>query len=82
MLNQPINEQSPAQPVAHSQQNMSINFVSTREVAEILKISPLTVYRMVENRSLPVYRIARRLRFRKQDLLNYLEKNRYGSAED
>lgn len=82
MLIQPTNEQSHAQPVAHSQQNMSMNFVNVREVADLFKISPLTVYRMVENRSLPVYRITRRLRFKMQDLLDYLERNRYGDTKN
>ncbi len=76
---------------AHSQQNnmyqvqalrADFEFLSLPEVAEVLRISRLSVYRMVAKQILTVYRVGRRMRFRKEDVLQYLERNRYGSKEN
>jgi len=41
-----------------------------------MKVSKTTVYRLVESRILPFYRIGGSLRFRKQDVIAYLESKR------
>jgi excisionase family DNA binding protein len=43
------------------------------ELGEFMKISKTSVYRLVESRILPAYRIGGVLRFRKQDVIAYLE---------
>lgn len=87
MINQP--SQSSAQSVP-SQQNTDAmvhtqvidpetNFLILEEVMEIFRLSRITIYRMVAQGVLPVYRIGRRMRFLKRDVMKYLAKNRYGS---
>lgn len=82
---------SPSQSVdAHSQQNMSETHVTSNnlgllnlpEVAEMLRVSRITVYRLVAKRILSVYRVGRRMRFRKDHILGYLEQNHYGGSKD
>lgn len=50
--------------------------LSVMQVAHLLNVSRLTIYRLIERGALPVYRIARRLRFAKSDLQDYLAKSR------
>lgn len=61
--------------------NSGLEFLSLSEVADLLRVSRITVYRMVAKRIVSVYRIGRRMRFRKEDILSYVERNRYGSKE-
>lgn len=81
---------TPSQSVdARSQQNMSeaqavlndLCFLSLPEVADMLRISRITLYRLVARGVLSVYRVGRRMRFRKEHVLEYLERNRYGGKE-
>jgi len=83
--------QEPSQSgVGHSQQNMyatqarqmDLDLLSLQEVAELLRVSKISIYRMVARQVLAVYRIGRRMRFRKEDVLRYLERNRYGCKEN
>lgn len=87
MINQP--SQSSAQSVP-SQQNTDAmvhaqvidpetNFLILEEVMGIFRLSRITIYRMVAQGVLPVYRVGRRMRFLKRDVMKYLAKNRYGS---
>ncbi len=46
------------------------------EVAEMFIVSKPTVYRMVQSRILPFYRIGRYLRFDEGEMLDYLERQR------
>lgn len=50
--------------------------LSSAQVADLLSVSRLTVYRLIERGLLPVYRVARRLRFTKTDLESYLSRSR------
>ena len=85
----------PAHGTAPSKSNMATitlvthadePFFSVLQVAGFLNISRLTVYRLVERGLLPVYRIARRLRFARSDIERYLTTVRshidYGDAKD
>jgi excisionase family DNA binding protein len=60
--------------------------LSVMQVAHLLNVSRLTIYRLIERGVLPVYRIARRLRFAKSDLHAYLTKSRthidYGRTQN
>ena len=42
------------------------------EVAALLRVSRSTVYRLVESRLVPFYRVAGALRFERRDILDYL----------
>jgi excisionase family DNA binding protein len=46
--------------------------LSVRQVAETLNVSRLTIYRLIERRTLPAFRVARRLRFSPADVVRYL----------
>ena len=46
------------------------------ELAEFLQISKTSVYRMIEKRLIPFFKVKGSLRFDKQDVLEYLQKNR------
>jgi excisionase family DNA binding protein len=52
---------------------MQPSFMSLPDVAAFLDVSPATVYRLVDRGFLTVYRVARRLRFTKQDVMQFLE---------
>ncbi len=65
-------------------------FLTRDDVARLLKISRATVYRLVESRRLPFYKIGNSLRFDKRDVLAFLRQHRvealgtdtYGSQKD
>jgi len=51
-------------------------FISPKELRDILGISLPTIYRMVDSRLLPAYKIGNSLRFLKDDVIAYLEAQR------
>lgn len=50
--------------------------LSPKHVAAILGVSVATVYRLVESRSIPFFRVAGSLRFDRADVDRYLEAQR------
>jgi len=56
------------------------SLLTIEEVAECLRVSKTSVYRLVERRELPFCRVGRTLRFSRKDLENYLAARRVGSA--
>ena len=56
------------------------SLLTIEEVAEILRLSKTSVYRLVERRELPFCRVGRNLRFTRKDLEAYLEARRVSSA--
>lgn len=54
--------------------------LTIEEVAEFLRVSKTSVYRLVERRELPFCRVGRTLRFTRTDLESYLAARRVGSA--
>lgn len=54
-------------------------FATVSEVAKQLRVSNMTVYRLVKAGQLPAVRVGRGYRIREQDVLRYLE-NRYMDA--
>jgi len=51
-------------------------FLSPKELKEILGVSLLTVYRLVDSRKIPAFKIGNSLKFMKEDIIAYLDKNR------
>jgi len=49
--------------------------LTVREVAELIKLHPKTVNKLVISGKLPAYRIGRQWRFRKSEVLKLLEKH-------
>ena len=54
-------------------------FATVAEVAKQLRVSNMTVYRLVKAGQLPAVRVGRGYRIREQDVLRYLQ-NRYMDA--
>ena len=57
-------------------QNNQINkhFLSSEELAAYFNVSVKTIYRRIESRDLPFYKIGGCIRFKKEDVDNYLNK--------
>lgn len=53
-------------------------FQTVDELALMLHVSKTTVYRLVESRQIPFYRVSGSLRFSYEDIQSYLHKNRFG----
>ncbi len=50
------------------------------EVAQLLKVSKLTIYDLVKKEDLPVYRVGRQMRVDQEDLQKYIQKSKTGSS--
>lgn len=80
--------------VAPRQKNMSetaematcndLDLLNVKEVASILRCAPISVYRLIARRALPVYRACRKVLFKRTDVLDYLERSKdpYGSPKN
>ncbi len=55
--------------------------ISTDGLAAMLGVSRMTVYRLIERRALPVYRVCRRIRFKLEDVQNFVESQRTPEAD-
>jgi len=51
-------------------------FLSARDVSSLLGVALISVYRLAERRALPVYRVLRKLLFRRSDVLAWIESKR------
>jgi excisionase family DNA binding protein len=56
------------------------NLLTPDDLAQFLSISKTGVYRLVEKRRIPFFRIGGSLRFEKKDVLSYLQGNRVESV--
>ena len=54
----------------------ALNLITPDELADMLKISKVGIYRLVEKRLIPFYKVMGSLRFNKKDVMNFLEENR------
>jgi excisionase family DNA binding protein len=54
-------------------------FVTVNEVAQLMRVSKMTVYRMIRQGELPAVRIGRGYRIREEDVRRYLD-SRYTEA--
>jgi len=50
--------------------------LTLEEVAKYLKISKHTLYKMLEKRKIPAFKVANQWRFKKSDIDRWLEKQR------
>jgi excisionase family DNA binding protein len=50
--------------------------ITLKELSKYLKISRPTLYKMVENGKIPALKIANQWRFKKDDITNWVEKQR------
>lgn len=57
---------------------MDKKFISPQELKDILGVSILTVYRLIDSGTLPAYKIRKVLRFHKDDVVSYLNSQRIG----
>ncbi len=48
-------------------------FVTVNEVAQLMRVSKMTVYRLIRNGDLPAVRIGRGYRIREEDVHRYLD---------
>lgn len=55
--------------------------ITVPELASLLRISPKTVYGMIERRAIPCVRVLNRVRFRRDDVLALLHENRVPALE-
>ena len=53
-------------------------FYSVKTLAEKLAVTPITIYRLVDQGKLPALKIGRAIRFRPQDVDAFLESVRVG----
>jgi len=60
--------------------NTTTELFTPDELAQMLKISRSSVYRLVEQRQIPFYKVRRSLRFKQSDISAYLEQSRVGSV--
>jgi excisionase family DNA binding protein len=51
------------------------NLLTTGELAEFLRISKVSVYRLVEERKISFYKVRRQIRFSQSGILKYLQNN-------
>jgi excisionase family DNA binding protein len=61
---------------------VQLQLLTPNELAEMLKISKPTIYRLVEKRSLPFCKIGGSLRFQVKEVVAYIEKCRIKSADE
>lgn len=54
-------------------------FVTVQEVAQLMRVSKMTVYRLIKQGDLPAVRIGRGYRLREEDVHSYLD-SRYTEA--
>ena len=59
----------------------AMRWVGTPEAAERLGIVPRTLYRLIDEGSLPAYRLGRVIRLKEADLAAFLERNRVQPGE-
>jgi excisionase family DNA binding protein len=55
------------------------HFATVNEVAQLMRVSKMTVYRLINQGDLPAVRIGRGFRIREEDVHRYLE-SRYTEA--
>ena len=55
--------------------------LSGNQVAEMFNVSKATIYRLVETRKIPFYKIGGALRFAEEDITKYLEEVRVNTIK-
>ncbi|MDN5894459.1 MAG: helix-turn-helix domain-containing protein [Nocardioides sp.] len=60
---------------AHSGDISDVKFLTIAEVATTMRVSKMTVYRLVHNGDLPAVRVGRSFRVTEKDVNEYLQKS-------
>ena len=58
------------------EQNFTIELLTIKDVAELLKVSQTSVRRLQQGRHLPFFKVGGSVRFAKTDILEYLKNRR------
>ena len=65
-------------PVAIEQNGLGDRLLMVREVAELMRVSNMTVYRLIKAGDLPAIRVGKNFRIRRSDVESYLGDRSYG----
>ena len=68
----PITRPSTAQPEIPAETLAAVRFLTVAEVAAVMRVSKMTVYRMVHSAELPAVRVGRSFRVPEQAVHDYL----------
>ena len=60
---------------------MEIALLTVREVAESMRVSTMTVYRLIRAGAIPAIRVGKHFRIRTRDLERYLEVQTFGGDD-
>lgn len=66
--------------MAQDRQVAEMNFMTVAEVAAVMRVSKMTVYRLVHNQELPAVRVGRSFRVPRQAVDDYLNDSYHGTA--
>ncbi len=61
-----------ASPIPH-------DLLTAREVADVMRVSTMTVYRLIKAGELPAIRVGKHLRIRERDVARYLDERVVGT---
>ena len=64
-----------ASPIPH-------DLLTAREVADVMRVSTMTVYRLIKAGELPAIRVGKHLRIRERDVAKYLDERVVGTTTD
>ena len=53
--------------------NIDLDFLNRKEVARLLRVSERTIDKRIVNQTLPAYKIGGSIRFKKSEVLEYIE---------
>lgn len=68
-------------PLTHEMENMEKKWLSVDETCEYLGVKRDTIYRWIDKRGLPSYRIGRLLKFRMEELDEWVKQGRIESED-
>ena len=55
-----------------------MQYLTVKQMAEILQVSQRTIYRLIDSGKLPAYKLDRDWRIAKEDIDQFLEKRKHG----
>lgn len=76
MMPKPTGAPGPSQPMPLSTAIPAATFLTLQEVADLLRLSPITIHRLVRRGKLQAFRLTRHFRFLRADVLAFLDNGR------
>ena len=64
-----------ASPIPH-------DLLTAREVADVMRVSTMTVYRLIKAGELPAIRVGKHLRIRERDVVQFLDERVVGAVPE